>query len=78
MVEHPNGEIERTKRFLFFKKYPKVRKGSVVTIGRKKEKAEKEEKVESDKKVDWGEVVANSIAQVSAVLTLILLVQRID
>ncbi len=75
-VRHPSGEIQRTKNFLFFKKYPKVEKGSVVKIGRKKEKPEKLPSEESD--TDWSKVVANSIAQVTAVLTLVLLVQRLD
>jgi len=75
-VRHPSGEIHRTKNFLFFKKYPKVEKGSVVKIGRKKVKPEKEQREKED--TDWGKVVANSIAQVTAVLTLVLLTQRLD
>lgn len=75
-VRHPSGEIQRTKNFLFFKKYPKVEKGSVVKVGRKKEKPQKERKEKED--TDWGKVVANSIAQVTAVLTLVILVQRLD
>jgi len=74
-VRHPSGEIQRTKNFLFFKKYPKVEKGSVVSIGKKKPKKE-EAKVKEE--TDWGKVVANSIAQVTAVLTLVILVQRLD
>lgn len=75
-VRHPSGEIQRTKNFLFFKKYPKVEKGSVVKVGRKKVKPEKERRERED--TDWGKVVANSIAQVTAVLTLVLLTQRLD
>lgn len=76
-VQQPSGEIHRTKNFLFFKKYPKVEKGSIVRIGKKKEKPEKE--VNNNKEnTDWGKVVANSIAQATAILTLILLVQRLD
>lgn len=75
-VRHPSGEIQRTKNFLFFKKYPRVEKGSVVKIGRKKEKTEKEIKKKDD--TDWGKVVANSIAQITAVLSLVILVQRLD
>ena len=75
-VRHPSGEIQRTKNFLFFKKYPKVEKGSVVRIGRKKEKSKKEQKEKED--TDWGKVVANSIAQVTAVLSLVILIQNLD
>jgi len=31
-VSHPNGKTFRTKKFLFFRSYPKVEPGSVVTI----------------------------------------------
>jgi len=75
-VRHPSGEIQRTKNFLFFKIYPKVEKGTVVRIGKKKEKPEREQRERED--TDWGKVVANSIAQVTAVLTLVLLTQRLD
>ena len=75
-VRHPSGEIQRTRSFLFFKKYPKVEKGSVVKVGRKKVKSEKERRERED--TDWSKVVANSIAQVTAVLTLVLLTQRLD
>lgn len=77
-VIHPNGEIEKTKNFLLFKAYPKVRKGSIVSVGAKPPKPEKE-KEESDKeKVDWGRSLADGIAQATAVLSLILLVQQVN
>ena len=77
-VEHPNGEIEQTKNFLFFKSYPKVRPGSIVSVGAKPPKKEKETgDQDPDSGVDWGKVVADSLAQVTAVLTLIVLLQRI-
>ncbi|MFK8102530.1 MAG: SLBB domain-containing protein [Saprospiraceae bacterium] len=75
-VEHLNGEIERTKNFVFFKVYPKVRKGSVIKVGKKALKTEKEKTPKKD--IDWGEVIADSITQATAILTLILLVQRLD
>lgn len=78
-VEHPNGEIEKTRNFLFFKTYPTVREGSIVTVGIKppKEVKEKEDK-EPREKVDWGRTLADGIAQATAVLSLILLVQQIN
>lgn len=75
-VEHPNGRIDRTRRFLFFKIYPKVSKGSVVNVGYKEVK---KPKVSGEKKnVDWGKVVADSIAQATAILSLILLIDRLN
>lgn len=77
-VEHPNGEIERTKNFLFFRKYPTVQKGSVISIGRKKEKREDPASKKPKEETDWGKVIANSIAQITAVLSLVILAQRLD
>lgn len=37
-VVYANGEVDRTKKFLFFKSYPKVRPGSVLIIPPKEEK----------------------------------------
>ncbi|MBK8956215.1 MAG: SLBB domain-containing protein [Saprospiraceae bacterium] len=75
-VEHANGRIDRTRNFLFFKVYPKVTKGSVVNVGYKEQK---QAKIKSEKKdVDWAKVVADSIAQATAILSLILLIDRID
>jgi hypothetical protein len=37
-VVYANGEVNRTKRFLFIKKYPDVEPGSTVIIPPKEEK----------------------------------------
>ncbi len=73
-VEHPNGELQRTKQFLFFNVYPKVKPGSVIKVG-KKEKLEK--KKTEKKEVDWEQVFAKTITQATAILSLILLIERI-
>ncbi|REA62508.1 polysaccharide export protein [Dyadobacter luteus] len=39
-VSYPNGRTHRTKQFLFFKSYPKVEPGSVVTVPVKEPKNE--------------------------------------
>ncbi len=79
-VEHPNGEIERTKSFLFFRDYPSVREGSIVTVGVNPPKPPKEKDTEGPEreKVDWGRTLADGLAQATAVLSLILLVQQIN
>jgi protein involved in polysaccharide export with SLBB domain len=73
-VEHPNGQIERTKDYFFFKSYPTVQKGSIITVGYVEKKKEFE-KIER-KPIDWSKVLADSVAQATALLTLIILVQR--
>jgi protein involved in polysaccharide export with SLBB domain len=74
-VIHPNGEIKRTKDFFFFKVYPKVQKGSVVTVGYVEKKIER--KV-TKKDIDWSKVLADSIAQATALLSFILLIRSLD
>jgi protein involved in polysaccharide export with SLBB domain len=74
-VQHPNGEIEKSKGFLFFKSYPSVRKGSIIRVGYKPPK-EINEKEKTE--VDWTKVLSDSVAQAMSVLTLILLIQRLD
>ena len=77
-VEHPNGELEKTKNFGLFKVYPTVRKGSVITVGKKPEKPEEAVAETEKEQIDWAKVVANSIAQATGIISLILLIQRIN
>lgn len=76
-VEHPNGEIKRTKKVLFWYQYPEVKKGSVIKVGREEPKpialGEKEKE-----DIDWTKVLGDSVAQAMSILTLILLIQRLD
>lgn len=74
-VEHPNGEIKQTKRVLFWHKYPDVRKGSIIKVGVEPPKALEEQNKEE---VNWTKILGDSVAQVTSILTLILLVQRLD
>lgn len=74
-VEHPNGEIKQTKRILFWHKYPEVRKGSIIKVGIEPPKTFDEENKEE---VNWTKILGDSVAQVTSILTLILLVQRLD
>lgn len=77
-VEHPNGQIERTVDLFAFKIYPKVRKGSVITVGRKPYKDFEREQRELEREpVDWGRVLSDSIGQAGSILSLILLIQRL-
>lgn len=77
-VEHPNGELERTKNFLFWKNYPTVREGSIVTVGVKPPKPPEEKAEKEKEKVDWGKTLADSIAQATAILALVVLIQQIN
>lgn len=76
-VEYPSGEIKKTKKFLFFKFYPEVKPGSKIKVVYKRNKEKKESKDQGES-VDWGKVLSDSVAQATTVLTLILLIQRLD
>lgn len=76
-VKHPNGETKRTKNYILFKLSPKVRPGSKINVGLRELK---EEEIASDEKekVDWDVLFEKTIVQVTSVLTLILLLQRLN
>ena len=75
-VEHPNGKIEKTRNYILFKSYPSVEKGSVITVG-KIVKTERDLQKERED-VDWGKVVADAVAQATAILSLILIAQNVN
>ncbi len=71
-VTYPNGDIKKTKRYLFFLKYPKVQQGSVVSVERKQPK----EKMQRERQpVDLTRFFNSFISQTTAALTLYLLIQ---
>lgn len=74
-VKHANGEIKRPKPGLFSKRYPKVEQGSSITVGYKEIETSNEQE-NSD--VDWTKVLGDSVAQAMSILTLILLIERLD
>lgn len=73
-----SGKVTKAKGFLFFKRYPKVGPGSEIRVGYKdivvKEKGSEGEKED----VKWGDILANSIAQATAILSLVLLIQNVN
>lgn len=74
-VTYPSGILKRSKKFLFWTRYPEVLEGSKIFVHDKEIKKEEENKKSN---IDWGNILTNSIAQATSVLTLILLIQRID
>lgn len=74
-VEHANGEIKRPRSGFLIKKYPKVYQGSQISVGFKSYDAKEDDKKEN---VDWTKVLGDSVAQAMSILTLILLIQRLD
>lgn len=73
-VEYPNGTIKEAKDFGLFMAYPKVEKGAIVRVGVKDPERIKPETEREP--IDWGEVLSSAVTQATAVLTLILLIDR--
>lgn len=74
-VEHANGNIERTKGFLFFRRYPDVHKGSSISVGVKEKK--KRKNADDTNRKDWKRILADTVTQATAIITLILLIDRL-
>lgn len=81
-----NGEINQTRRFLFFKKYPKVENGSTVFVDesdRHKRKKEQEERLKEYYKYHPKELPSskdtfdNIASKVTTLLTLLILIRQV-
>ena len=75
-VKYPNGKVKKMGRFLFWRKYPTVEKGSEIVVYAKEK--EKLKEGNNNEPVDWNEVLTSAVTQATTILTLLLLVQRID
>jgi len=71
-----SGRVLETKRFLWIKDYPDVKRGSIINVGAKPVKIDKQGN--TSEPIDWNGILADSIAQATTILTLLLLVQRVD
>lgn len=74
-VIETGGVAHYTKRFLFIKRYPKVPLGAAVVVPVKVPKESKRAK--SSEPIDWNKAIDNSIARLSALATLYVIVTRI-
>ena len=76
VVNQPNGKINRTRNFGFFKIYPKITKGSVVIVGAKPVKEKKVAR--AGKGIDWDKALAQILATVGALATVIVAVTALN
>ena len=73
-VTMPNSQTEGTSCFIF-RHYPKVEPGGVITM---RIDTKKKERIEKPKeKIDWGYELRNSLAALTSVVSIILLVENI-
>lgn len=88
-VKKPNGEVEQTRRFLFFKHYPEVTNGSVVFVDetnrRKKQLADEAYQKEyysmyprePRERKSFGENFDSIASRVTSLITLIILIRQL-
>ena len=74
VVVYPNGIAKKSKNFLLFKVSPKVTKGSTIRVTSKNKKSKRK----NQNKVDWNQQIENAMLKISAVLTLWVLVDRVQ
>ena len=60
-IVYANGEVDRTKRFLFFKSYPDVRPGSMIYIPQKEER----ERISAQERI----AILSTIVSMAAIVT---------
>ncbi|MBQ6740977.1 MAG: SLBB domain-containing protein [Bacteroidales bacterium] len=70
-VTLPNNETKATRRFLFFRRTPKVEPGSVITLRMDAKKIEKESKPKE--KIDWGAEISKMLSGITSIISVILL-----
>lgn len=71
-VEQPNGKISRTTNWGLFKIYPKVTKGSVISVGGKPVKEKKQRPAGEKKGVDWDKALPQVLATLGTLATVAL------
>jgi len=75
-VQYADGRVESTKKVFFFNKIPKADKGSRIVVGAKTVKPPQVKGEQT--KTDWSRVLADTMAQATAVLTLLILVDELS
>lgn len=74
-VQYANGELGRTKKFLFFKSYPPVRPGSTIRMDLKPPRKTRKKREEP---IDWVGTTQAVLGGITATLTLYLLINRLN
>lgn len=74
VVLYPNGIAKKSMNFGLFSISPRIKKGSTIIVANKAEKLKKE----NENPVDWNKQIENAMLKVTAVLTLWLLIERVN
>jgi len=73
-VTLPNNQMLSTKKFLFFRNYPNLRSGSMITMQMKPPVIEK---TGENKKTDWDAIWAKTLAATTTTLSLYFLIKQL-
>ena len=76
-VVYANGTVKDFKWYRPTYRYPKVKPGSMVVVGKKPAKKEKEKKEKKQSDFDWQEFSGNFMAQVTSILTVVILATQL-
>jgi protein involved in polysaccharide export with SLBB domain len=74
-VQYADGRVEKTTKFLFFNNYPRAERGSTITVGPKEVKPQIPRE---QRNTDWSTTLRDTMAQATAVLTLLILVDQLS
>ena len=74
VVVYPNGIAKKSMNFGLFSISPRIKKGSTIIVANKIEKQKKE----NENPVDWNKQIENAMLKVTAIMTLWLLVDRVN
>ena len=75
-VTMPNNQSNGTKHFLFFRIYPKVEPGSTITLAMDTKRQEKA--AEPKEPIKWEQIAASSLSALTSVVSMILLIERLN
>ena len=73
-VQYPNGRVKRTSQALWAEIYPWVEPGSEIRVGLKDPKPPRDP---NRPRIDWGEVAQITVAGLTSMVTLLVLVDRL-
>ena len=74
VVVYPNGIAKKSMNFGLFSISPRIKKGSTIIVANKIEKQKKE----NENPVDWNKQIENAMLKVTAIMTLWLLIDRVN
>ncbi len=74
VVVYPNGIAKKSMNFGLFSISPRIKKGSTIIVSNKIEKHKKD----NENPVDWNKQIENAMLKVTAIMTLWLLIDRVN